>query len=388
MVDASKKILVVGAGIAGPAVCYWLKSFGFSPHLIERSQTLRTGGYAVDIRGIAIDVVKKMGIFEKICDNRTTVNRCRHVDQSGETLHIEEGEQSGFRQGEEVEIVRGDLIEILMQTMEEIPCGFNRTVENIQQHDDGVEVTFNNNQSERYDLIIGTDGLHSPTRHMIFPDDAHTLKNLGSYISVFSIPNYLDLSHEAVMFEHDQKLAHVVSDKDPDTALTEFMFRSKHPINDFRDGSEAKRFLRQTYENLGWDVNKLLEFMEQADDFYFDSISQVKMRTWTKGRVALVGDAGYCASPLSGQGTSLALVGAYVLAGELMLSDGDYSQAFDNYNEILRPFVEANQSFGEWSSQNFLMPEQLDKAAAEARTSAIMQKLALAANAIKLPEYI
>jgi 2-polyprenyl-6-methoxyphenol hydroxylase-like FAD-dependent oxidoreductase len=132
-----------------------------------------------------------------------------------------------------------------------------------------------------------------------------------------------------------------------------------------------------------------VQLMEDSDDFYFDIIMQVKMESWTKKRIALVGDAAYCPSPLSGQGTSLALVGAYILAGELKKAAAEnYSAAFQQYNTIMHPFVDANQGLGMWASESFLFPDTASKEAVSARAENVTEKIRFAANAIKLPEYL
>ncbi len=382
-----KKILVVGAGVAGPAVCYWLNKFGFSPTLIEKNKTIRKGGYAMDVRGVAVNIIKKIGIYKAICDMRTQIEYSHYVDAQGNILHEEYGEKIGYRQGEEVEIVRGNLIEILMQAISNIPCHFNQAIDRIVQQDEKVVVKFKDGQTENYDLLIGADGLHSAIRRMVFTREEYHLLNLGFYISVFSIPNYLNLKHSEMQLEAKEKLMHISSDENPNTAFAEFMLRSKHELNDIRDEKEQKNFLRETFQDTGWEANNLLQLMENSGDFYFDSITQVKMNSWTKGRIALVGDAGYCASPLSGQGTSLALVGAYILAGELRAAEENYSLAFARYNELLHPFVEANQSFGSQVSETFLVPGEISKEIAEQRTENFLEKLQTVSNAITLPDY-
>lgn len=386
------KILVIGAGIAGPAVCYWLRRFGFFPVLIEKSPDLRKGGQALDIRGIVIDLVKKMGVYEQICNIRTRVELGRYVDVEGNTLHEERGERVGFRQAGEVEIVRGDLIEILMGAIEDIPCHFNQLISKIEQDDAGVKVYFNDGRNEHFDLVIGADGIHSATRRMVFNKDEYKLVNLGSYLTIFSIPNYLNLSHTEVLCEANQKLASITSDNNPKMAQAAFMFRSQYVMNNIRDENEQKQFLRDTFQDFRWEVPKMLELMSNtlmsnSDDFYFDSITQVKMESWTKGRVALLGDAGYCPSPLSGQGNNLALVGAYILAGELKKAGGNYTQAFNRYNELLHSFVEANQMFGVWVSESFLVQDEVSKEIAETRSDNILKEMKIVSNSISLPEY-
>lgn len=382
-----KKILVIGASIAGPAVCYWLKRFGFSPTLIERHDKIREGGYAIDIRGIATQIAHNMGVYKQVCDMRTQLHMGRYVDADGNVLFEEEGEKFGFRQGEDVEIVRGDLVKILMQTISDVPCQFSQSIHSIQQHADFVHVSFKDGTTEQFDLVIGADGLHSSTRQMIFSKDEYNLVDLGAYISVFSTPNHLKLNHSEILFEAGQKLVHLSSDKDPNMAHAGFLFRSNHVLNNIRDEKEQKQFLNETFLNLGWETNQLLKHMESSDDMYFDSITQVKMNHWTKGRVALLGDAAFCASPLSGQGSSLALVGAYLLAGELKKAENNYSVAFERYNTLLHPFVEANQRFGVWSSENFLVSGEAHKDVAEERTNKVLEKLEKVSNAITLPEY-
>ncbi len=156
-------------------------------------------------------------------------------------------------------------------------------------------------------------------------------------------------------------------------------------MNNIRDENEQQRFLRDTFQDFGWETSKILELMSDSDDFYFDSVTQVKMKSWTKGRVALLGDAGYSASPISGQGNNLALVGAYIFAGELKQADGNYNRAFNRYNELLHPFVEANQKLGVLVNESFLVRDEVSKEVAEERSNKIMQEVEIASNMISLP---
>ncbi len=387
MMSTSLKILVVGTGIAGPSACYWLKRFGFSPTLIEKSASIRTGGQALDVRGVATELTKRMGIYDKICQQRTQIQCGRYLDTNGNILSEEQGERFGFRQDDEVEIVRGDLVNILMQTIPEVPCYFNQSIASMSQDDEAVTVTFKNGKSEPYDLVIGADGIYSAVRRMIFAADEYKLTPLGSYLSTYTIPNYLDLQQTEVIYETENKLVSVNSDRDPQFARVGFMFRSSHTLKDIRDVTEQQQFLRNTFANLGWETNTLLELMPTSDDFYFDAITQVKMAEWTKGRVALMGDAGYCASPLSGQGNNLAMIGAYILAGELKAANGNYKQAFQRYNDLMRPYVEANQQFGAWVSQSFLQSEVTTNESPEERSNKILKMIKVVSNSITLPDY-
>lgn len=381
------KILVIGAGIAGPAICYWLKRFGFTPELIEKSDAIRKGGQALDVRGIATHLTREMGIYDQICDKRTRIECGRYVDTAGNVLHEEHGEKFGFRQDDEVEILRGDLVEILMSTIADVPCYFNQSITSMQQNEDSVTVNFKDGRIENYDVVIAADGIHSATRRMIFNKNEYQLINLGSYLSTFTMPNYLDLNHMELTCEANHKLLTFNSDNNPEIARAGFMFRSQHLLKDIRDENEQKQFLRDTFHDFGWEAQNILNRMQTSDDFYFDAITQVKMNSWTKGRIALLGDAGYCASPLSGQGNNLAFVGAYILAGELKAANGNYMQAFTNYNALLRSFVEANQEFGVWVSESFLVEDEASKEIAEERSSKILSMIKSVSNAITLPQY-
>lgn len=385
--SAINKVLVIGAGIAGSAVCYWLKRFGFSPILIERSANLRKGGHALDVRGVAIDLVKRMGIYEKICNMRTKVEFGRYVDAQGNLLHEETGDRFCCREGEDLEIIRGDLVELLIDALEGVPCYFNQWIDSIKQRDGDVEVKFKDGRTEHYDLVIGADGLHSTTRRMVFDKDEYQLTHLGAYFSVFSIPNYLNLNHTEVQCEANQKLISITSDRNPKIAEAAFMFRVQNVLNNIRDENEQQRFLQDTFQDFGWEASKVLELMSDSDGFYFDSFTQVKMKSWTKGRVALLGDAGYSASPMSGQGNNLAMVGAYILAGELKQAGGNYHQAFNRYNELLHPFIEANQKLGVLVNESYLVQNEVSKEIAEERSNKIMEEVKIAANMISLPDY-
>lgn len=383
----NSNILVIGAGIAGPAICYWLKRFGFSPALVEKSATIRKGGQALDIRGVATHLVKSMGIYDQLCDKRTRIATGRFVDTTGKILHEEKGETFGFRQDDEIEILRGDLVDILMKTIPDVPCYFDQSIISLEQQDDNIMVNFKNGRVEHYDIVIAADGIHSSTRRMVFNENEYTLKHLGAYLSTFTIPNYLSLNHMDLECEANHQLVSLNSDNDPTVARAGFMFRSQHVLKNSRDELEQKQFLYETFQHFGWEASTILNYMPESPDFYFDAIMQIKMKHWTKGRVALLGDAGYCPSPLSGQGNNLALVGAYILAGELKTAHGDYVQAFARYHELLRPFVEVNQQFGVWVSESFFLGETSSKEMTEERSNKILSMIKSVSNGIDLPRY-
>ena len=383
----NQKILVIGAGIAGPTVCYWLQKYGFKPSLIERSKQLRAGGYDIDIRGSALDVVKQMGIYDKIRAQRTSLVCTRYVDASGQTLSEEYDEKVHFTDGDDVELLRGDLVKILLEAIPEVPVHFDEKIINITQNEQFVEVTFKDGQIERFDLVIAADGLHSSTRKLAFSKEDYQFSKLGYYFSIFSIPNYLNLDRTKVMLTKDQKILSIDSDKDPKSAFVSFGIKSDEELPDITNQQKQKKHLIDWGRDLGWESNKILELMEDSDDFYFDIMAQIKMGSWFKGRVALLGDAAYCASPFSGMGINLSLVGAYILAGELKAAKGDYSIAFKRYNELMHPFADAVQDLAVWMGECFLPEDGVSKEALANRSSKIIEKIKVVANIISLPGY-
>jgi 2-polyprenyl-6-methoxyphenol hydroxylase-like FAD-dependent oxidoreductase len=339
----NKRILISGAGVAGLTLAYWLKQYGFVPTLIEKHPILRTGGYKIDIRGVAIDVVKRMGAYPQIVDQRTDIQGATIMDPSGVPVTTMSADLCGGRVEGDLEIMRGDLCEILLKQVGDVECLFGDVITQMEECEEGVYVEFDKSDARVFDLVIGADGLHSNVRKLVFGEESHFLQELGLYVSVYSIPNFLNLDRWEIEYFEPQKFVNVYSSRQDVDAIAGFAFASKSLYFDPRDISEQKRLLKEAFANVGWEVPRLLAEMDAASDFYFDSIAQIHMSQWRKGRVALVGDAGYACSPVSGQGTSVAIIGAYVLAGELAQAQGDYNAAFSEYERNLRKFVKKNQ---------------------------------------------
>jgi 2-polyprenyl-6-methoxyphenol hydroxylase-like FAD-dependent oxidoreductase len=242
--------------------------------------------------------------------------------------------------------VRGTLCQILMSCTLDVETIFSDSVASIAQSADSVAVTFAKSGTRTFDLVIGADGLHSNVRQKAFGDEAQFLRDLGMYLCVFSIPNYMNLDRVEVQYAEIGRVAAVWNTRDDATAKAWFGFAAPAFQLDLQDGDQQEHAVRTVYEGIQWEVPRLLELMPSATDWYFDTAAQIDMSEWTRDRVALVGDAAYCASPMSGQGSSLALIGAYVLAGELAASRDDRQAAFAEYHRVMRPFVRVNQELG------------------------------------------
>ncbi|WP_248961914.1 FAD-dependent monooxygenase [Sphaerisporangium perillae] len=343
----NQNILISGASIAGTTLAYWLKRHGFTPTVVERAPAVREGGYKIDIRGAAIAVVKRMGVLDEIRRERTDVQGASMVDASGRWLDSMGGDEFGARGTEDAEILRGDLNRILYDlTKGEVEYLFGDSITSVTDTGEGMEVTFESGRTRIFDLVVGADGLHSNTRALTFGDESQYVRDLGYYVSIFSVPNHLNLDRWELTYPSSGRTTLAYSTAKDAGAKAMFLFASEPLEYDHRDRAGQERLLADAYAGEGWEVPRLLDGMGAASDFYFDSISQVHMDRWSKGRAVVVGDAAYCASLASGQGTSLALVGAYVLAGELAAAGGDHEAGFDGYEREMRPFVEQNQKLG------------------------------------------
>ena len=348
------KVLISGAGPAGLTVAYWLKHYGFTPTIVERAPHLLVGGYKIDVRGAALQVIKQMGIHDAVVAARTDMQGAQLVDKQGKVIERMSGDEFGHRVTGDLEIVRGTLCEILRGHLGEVELLFGDTIQGINQSSNNAQVQFTKNGVREFDCVIGADGLHSNVRRIAFGEESRFLRDLGLYLCVYSVPNYLKLDRMEMQYSELGRIAAIWSSRGDANAKACFGFAAPTLQIGLHDRSQQQQALETVYEGIGWEVPRLIELMPTASDWYFDKAAQINMPRWSQGRVVLVGDAAYCASPMSGQGTSLALIGAYVLAGELAATSGDCLRAFAEYENAMRPFVEANQALGLRSSKIML----------------------------------
>lgn len=359
----TKTVLISGASVAGPALAFWLHKFGFEVTIVEQAPAIRQGGYAVDFRGAVLPILEQMGLLEEIRRRETRTGKIWMVDENN---HMIARFPDGFTSGE-LEVMRGDLVTILYEaTREQVNYIFNDSITALSQDETGVNVTFRSSRAARYDLVIGADGVHSKVRAIAFGEENKYLSHLGLYIAVFTTPNFMNVGMDGVFYGSPGKRVGVFGACEGREARASFYFSSAPFHYDYRDVEQQKMIIRKKFAGEPWQVPQLLELMDAAPDFYFDSISQIKMDRWSNGRVAVIGDAAYCASPMAGMGTSMAFIGAYILAGELYEANGDYQKAFQYYETTVRPFVKRCQGlatgadwfvpdtrFKQWMSKQF-----------------------------------
>jgi 2-polyprenyl-6-methoxyphenol hydroxylase-like FAD-dependent oxidoreductase len=331
----SKRVLISGAGVAGPALAFWLVRRGFDVTVVERAPELRTAGYKVDVRGAGTEVLRKMGLLEAAQKADTGMRQITYVKKDGRPIAALPADLLMGRRGDDLEIMRWDLSRLMYDaTVADVDYRFGDSIKSLNEGN----VTFESGATEKFDHVVGADGLHSQTRRLAMGEVP--LRHLGAYISIFTVPNTLGIEREEVMYFRPERLAFAYAMGPGSPARVGLTFASPERKIE-RDLNAQKALVREAFAGMGWRVDEFLAAMDGTDDFYFDSMSQVELPSWSKDRVVLLGDAAHCPAPASGQGTSLALVGAYVLGQHLGEPGG-----LTEYERRMRPYVEKNMAFG------------------------------------------
>jgi len=340
------KVLISGAGIAGPTLAYWLAHYGFEPTLVEKAPKLRTGGYVIDFWGAGFEIAGRMGLLPEIQRKGYVVEDVRVVNRSGQRV-------SGFpaaafarvTQGRYVSLPRGDLAATIFETIAgRVETIFGDSIAAVEQDEHSVRVSFEHQPTREFDLLIGADGLHSRVRELIFGPENRFEKYLGYKAAAFELEGYRPRDELVYLMYTEVGQQVVRFAMRDDRTLFLFTFADEAPDQPTADDLPAqKSLLRRRFGDSGWECPQILEALDASQDFYFDRVSQIRMDPrqglWTRGRVTLLGDAAFCVSLLAGQGSALAMVAAYILAGELHRAKGDYTTAFARYQQLFGPFV-------------------------------------------------
>ena len=341
----SRRILVTGASVAGNTAAWWLSHFGFHVEVVEKSPSFRDGGQNVDVRGTAREVLRRMGLEDDAFARNTPELGTEWVDERNATIARFEAGSSGRDNAPtaELEIRRGDIARLIYDaTRERATFRFGDSVDAVVQNEAGAEVTFASGRRGRYDLVVVAEGVGSHTRELLFPGE-NSMRWMDLTIAYFSIPRQ----------SHDTDYARVYNTVDGrgatlkparDNLLGAYVGIHKKPERE-HEWSQARQqqYMLDQFAHDGWEFPRIREVMKDVDDFYFDVLRQVHMDRWSNGRVVLTGDAAWCPTPLSGIGTTLAIVGAYVLAGELA-TQSDIPSALVRYDSVMRPFVKEGQN--------------------------------------------
>ena len=331
-------VLISGASIAGPALAYWLDRYGFQATVVEKAPALRPGGQAVDFKGRTHrTVLQRMGVWEEIRRRRTGAFDTVYLDAAGRELAVMTGEFTGG----EVEILRGDLTAILYErTRSRCEYRFGDSITALTQTADGVRAEFEHGAAQTFDLVVGADGIHSRVRRLAFGPERDYVRHLGYYYCVAGAPGF---GHDARRPERLTARAWNAPGRMAARGGSKgshlYLFASAELDRARGDVMAQRRLITEKFAGMGGEVPSMLAELGQLDGFYLDAIAQVQMKgRYTAGRVALLGDAGY-GNTLGGFGTGLAVVGAYVLAGELAVADGDHAAAYARYDEIMTRYA-------------------------------------------------
>ena len=346
----AKTVLISGLGIGGPTLAFWLKAAGFKPTLIERAPALRTSGYVIDFWGLGYDIAERMGLAGDIERIGYHMREMRIVDDRNERV-------AGFGTkvfyeltgGRFVTLGRGDLSRLLFEkikgTTEVI---FGNEIGDLRESAGGVQIQFKHSGERRFDLVIGADGLHSNVRRLAFGPQDRFEKQLGYLVAAFEVRGYRPRDEDVYVIysEPGRMLGRFALHGD--RTLFMFVFATDvDRIPAMLDLPAQKAMLRDRFGDGRWECPRILDELDHTQDLYFDRVSQIKMKSWSKGRVALVGDAAFCASLMAGQGSALAMTAAYVLAGELAKAGGRHGEAFRTYEGLLRPYIDSKQKGAE-----------------------------------------
>jgi len=359
---ANGTVLISGGGIAGSALAFWLAAGEFRPTLIERAPRLRTGGYVIDFWGLGYGIAERMGLEEDINRLGYHVREVRFVNDRGKRV-------AGFgtdvftelTAGRFVTLGRSDLSRLLFEKIKDTTeVIFDDEILGLQEHPAGVRVNFKHGGERAFDLVIGADGLHSGVRRLAFGPQQQFEKKLGYAVAAFEVADYRPRDEDVyLMYGQPGRMLGRFTLHDNRTLFLFVFAAGNDPVPTTLDMQKA--MLREIYGDGKWECPRILDKLDGIDDLYFDSVSQIRMNRWSQGRIALTGDAAFCVSLLAGQGSALAMISAYVLAGELFKAEGRYQEAFRTYESFLRDYIHTKQQGAERFATAFAPRTQLGR---------------------------
>jgi 2-polyprenyl-6-methoxyphenol hydroxylase-like FAD-dependent oxidoreductase len=342
-------VLISGAGIAGATLAALLGRAGHQVTVVEHDQGVRSSGNPVDVRQRAYDVAEQLGILTRLHDAGTNVRELIFVDDAGQQVARMRTRQAEDR---EVEVPRSDLSAILIEAgRKEAEFLFDEMITALHPDDSGVDVIFKKAAARRFDFVVGADGIHSAVRRLAFGPETDFAEHLGMYVATARLG--VPMERDDIVIMHNEPGTAVALHPGTGSSLAAFMFRSR-ARTDHHDPESGRQLLRRLYRDVGWRAQELLAGYLVAEDAYFDSVTRIRMSSWSRGRVTLIGDAASCVS-LFGDGSSSAMEGAATLAASLDASPHDIHAALDQYESVHRAVTRPRQR-GVWIASHLLIP--------------------------------
>lgn len=340
------RVLISGAGIAGLVLANSLRGMGWQIVLVEQSATLRVGGQAIDIRGVAVEVARRLGVLDELRERRMQTRGVTMLDGHGNVM-LESDERTltgGYFVDQDIEVIRDELVEVLFAEFDPDPSQvwFSDSIVDLVQDGDGVQVTTQAGRSERFDFVFGADGINSPVRRKLFGDDSANLRYLNRCVANIIVPNSIGLDLWQYAGWQSDPVWIVYPSRDNQDLRAFVLYDRPEDEPPPADRQEQMKLIASKVAHLPRKVPEILGDPQRYEQFYFGDLAWADLCCWSQGRVVLVGDAAHCPTPMTGQGTSLAIAGAYVLGQELRRHGEDFAAAFERYEQRMRPFVAAN----------------------------------------------
>lgn len=353
------RILISGGGIAGLTLAYWLHHYGFQPCVIEQADGIRRDGYGIDFFGTGYDVAERMGIIEQLKDQPLPMTHIAYVNGQGQpTSHMDMDFMRKIMNGKYIGLMHWTLEEALYEKIaNQVEFRSRSSLQAIQQEQDGVTVTFQDGTTEKFDLLIGADGVHSQTRTLVFGPEEQFSRPMGYTIACYPLRDRYNLHSTWTMYPEAGRLVGAYGSNHDEEIITLFMHKTEDKTHIPRE--QRLSHLCQTFAGMGWLTTQLLNDTPDSTSIFMDTATQIQMPTWHNKRVALVGDACGCPTLISGQGASLAMGGAYILA-EALHEQKNYQDAFRSYENQMLSYVTQQQNGARGQAKYFAPGSKLE----------------------------
>ncbi len=347
------RVLISGGGIAGLTLAYWLRQYYIPAVVIEQANAIRRDGYAIDFFGTGYDVAERMSLIDQLRSRQIPFEALVYVNKDGKTIaRLDMRLIRKLTEGKYMGLMHTTLEEVLYEALEgTVEVRFGRWITAIEAGPDAVQVTCNDGTTESFDLLIGADGVHSKTRALVFGPEEQFSRSLGYTIACYPLADRYGIGKTFQMYNEPGRMAAAYCTPQADDLLLFFMYQQ--PVPEHVPRSMRLSHLRKVFRGMGWLTEQFLSDVDSSVDVFMDAVIQIQMPTWHQGRVALVGDACDCPTLLSGQGASLAMGGAYLLAKALR-DTADYQEAFRRYEQQMSAYVLEQQKSGRSFAKSFL----------------------------------